>query len=103
MTAKQQLAAAIQALPEETSLDEAVRRLYQMYRSLRGMAASRSDDAGAGEDFWSEPTIQELAEEQDVAIPQRLEDLVGQGSDLWADQAEFEAFLGEIDQRRRAA
>jgi hypothetical protein len=51
--------------------------------------------------FLKEKTIEELAAEQGVTLPQRIEDLIGAGKDLWDSDAEFEEFLKGIYERRR--
>src|SRR5438105_3276758 len=102
MTAKQQLTEAIQSLPEDASMEEAVKRLYLLYTIQRGMAHKKVVGEPAT-DFWIEPTIEELATEQGVAIPQSMERLAGQGADLWSSEEEFDSFLSEIYQRRHAA
>lgn len=38
MSVKTQLAAAIESLPEDITLDEAVRRIYQLVSVTRGLA-----------------------------------------------------------------
>jgi hypothetical protein len=52
--------------------------------------------------FWREKTVEELAAEQGVEIPQRIEDLLGAGENLWKDDAELDAFLEFIRQQRKA-
>jgi hypothetical protein len=47
----------------------------------------------SAEAFWQEKSLEQLAAEQNVAPIQRLEDLLGKGSDLWTDEDDFEAFL----------
>ncbi len=102
MTVKQRLAEAIQSLPEETSMEDAVKWLYTLYKINRGMPKQK-EGTGPFPDFWIEPTIEELAAEQGVDVPQPLERLVGQGADLWNDEDEFAAFIDEIRHRRHAA
>lgn len=68
MTAKKELAKAIEAFPEDIGMEEAVQRLYQIYRIKSGLsqdelparagAASLFDDlaeigATAADDLWS--------------------------------------------------
>jgi hypothetical protein len=38
-------------------------------------------------------TIEELAAEQGVKLPQNLDELLGKGCDLWDDDEDFENFL----------
>jgi hypothetical protein len=53
-------------------------------------------------DFWRPKTLEELAAEQGVGPVERAEDLLGQGDDLWADDAEFEQFLAWLRESRQA-
>ena len=46
-------------------------------------------------------SIEELAAEQGVAIPQRWEDLYGAGEHLWESDEEFDEFLKGIYERRQ--
>jgi hypothetical protein len=55
----------------------------------------------APSDLGRRKTIDELAAEQGVSIPQNLDDLLGAGADLWADDAEFDAFLASLRESRR--
>jgi hypothetical protein len=52
-------------------------------------------------DFWNPKTLEELVAEQGVRPIQRLEDVLGQGAGLWRDDAELDAFLAELRQRRQ--
>lgn len=52
--------------------------------------------------FWKEKTVEELAAEQGITLPQRIEDLLGAGKDLWKDDAELDAFLEDIRRQRKA-
>lgn len=54
-----------------------------------------------GTEFWQEKTVDTLAHEQGVVIPQQVEDLIGRGADLWEDDADFDEFLSGIYERRR--
>lgn len=56
----------------------------------------------ARQQFWQERTVEELAAEQGLMIPQDVDRGVGEDADLWADDADFEAFGGGIYERRRA-
>ena len=51
-------------------------------------------------DFWHKPTAEELAEEQGVEPPRDLDELIGQGSDLWESDEELDTFVAGIYQRR---
>ena len=68
MTAKQQLAEAIKSLPDNASMEEAVKWLSMLYRIQRGISL-RKEAAEPAPDFWIEPTIEELAIEQGVDVP----------------------------------
>jgi hypothetical protein len=46
-------------------------------------------------------TIEEIAAEQGVPLPQDLDSLIGQGKDLWSSDEEFEAWLKELNEARR--
>jgi hypothetical protein len=73
--------------------------------------AKTSDKAASGpkpdrkppaqNDFWRRMTIEQLAAEQGVSIPQNLDDLLRAGADLWADDAEFDAYLESLRESRR--
>lgn len=56
-----------------------------------------SEELGAfsAGNFWEEKPLDQLVAEQGVSPVQRLEDIWGKGSDLWADEEDFEAFLNE--------
>jgi hypothetical protein len=47
-------------------------------------------------------TLQELAAEQGVVTAKRAEELLGQGEDLWDDDAEFDRFLTWLRESRRS-
>jgi hypothetical protein len=46
-------------------------------------------------------SLAELAAEQGLTGPQDFDALVGAGSDLWDDEADFEAFLAGLRESRR--
>ena len=50
--------------------------------------------------FWRTKSLEELKNEQKVEPVERLEKLVGKGSDLWDSDAEFEQFVNGIHERR---
>jgi hypothetical protein len=55
-------------------------------------------------DFWKPKTLEELAAEQGIHPIKQLEEVLGQGTELWRDDAEFETFLAAIyESRRRGA
>ncbi len=47
----------------------------------------------SAEDFWQDKSLEQLASEQSVQAIGRLEDVLGKGSDLWADDEDFDQFL----------
>jgi hypothetical protein len=51
--------------------------------------------------FWAPKTIEQLAAEQGVRLPQNVDALVGQGADLWESDEELERFLSGVAERRR--
>jgi hypothetical protein len=52
-------------------------------------------------DFWKPKSLEQLAAEQSVRPIERLEDVLGQGAQLWADDDELDAFLEALRERRR--
>lgn len=56
-----------------------------------------------GDLFWEERTVEQLAAEQGILGPQPFDRVVGQGSDLWADDQEFSEFLQELRVQRQRA
>ena len=48
-------------------------------------------------------TIEELAAEQGVKLPQDLDELLGKGRDLWDDDEDFEQFLKWLNDPKRKA
>ena len=42
------------------------------------------------ENFWVERTVEELAAEQGVSLPQKIDVLIGAGADLWDDAEDFD-------------
>jgi hypothetical protein len=61
------------------------------------MPASPSVTAG----FSRAKTLEDLAGEQGVVPVERAEDLLGQGQDLWDDDADFDRFLVWLRESRR--
>jgi hypothetical protein len=51
-------------------------------------------------EFWRSPTLEELATEQGIKVPQAFDSLVGAAADLWEDDRDTEAFVAEIYERR---
>jgi hypothetical protein len=52
-------------------------------------------------DFWKSKTLEELAAEQGIRPVENLDEVLGQGTDLWRDDAELEAFLAALRERRQ--
>ncbi len=50
---------------------------------------------------WQDSTLAELASQQSVQPVQRLQEILGQGKDLWKDEEEFESFVQGIYERRK--
>ena len=51
-------------------------------------------------DFWRDKTIEELAREQNLEHQPPIEQLIGQGKDLWESDDELDKFLNGIQERR---
>ena len=51
--------------------------------------------------FSRAKSLEELAREQGVVPVERAEDLLGQGQDLWDDDADFDRFLTWLRESRR--
>ncbi|MFP3870893.1 MAG: hypothetical protein ACLFVT_08470 [Syntrophobacteria bacterium] len=43
--------------------------------------------------FWQEESLEQLAAEQEVRPLRRLEDVWGEGAELWAGDQDFETFV----------
>ena len=52
-----------------------------------------SEPAGS---FWRERTIDEIAAQQGVSVPQPLDDMIGAAANLWDDDEDFARFLQGI-------
>ena len=50
--------------------------------------------------FWRKRTVDELAAEQGITVPQPLDEMIGAATDLWADDEEFDRFVQGIYDRR---
>lgn len=59
----------------------------------------RKAPATKPDEFWQSKGLDQLAADQAVP-PAHLPDLLGEGADLWADDAELEAFLAAVADRR---
>jgi hypothetical protein len=46
-------------------------------------------------------TLAELAVQQGLTCPQDFDALFGAGSDLWLDEADFDAYLADLRESRR--
>ena len=56
-----------------------------------------SEPAGS---FWRERTIDEIAAQQGVSVPQPLDEMIGAATNLWDDDEDFKRFLQGIRDRR---
>ena len=52
------------------------------------------------EGFWQERTVDELAVDQGIVIPQQLGGLIGAAAELWDDEEDFQLFVKGIHERR---
>ena len=50
--------------------------------------------------FWRKRTVDELAAEQGIAVPQSLDEMIGAAADLWDDDEDFDRFVQGIQDRR---
>lgn len=57
-------------------------------------------DKTSDNDFWHEKTIEELAREQHLEQQLPVEQLIGQGRELWSSDEELNKFLDAIHERR---
>ena len=51
--------------------------------------------------FWQKRTMEQLALEQGLGEPRPLEELIGNGASLWDNDADCDAFVHDIHDRRR--
>ena len=49
--------------------------------------------------FWRKRTVDELAAEQGIAVPQSLDEMIGAAADLWDDDEDFDRFVQRIQDR----
>lgn len=84
---------------EEDPETHRIRRLR--LRDVEPVAVETRTGLLDAEEFWREPTLDDLASEQGMACAQRLEDLVGAAADLWSSDEEFDRFVEDIRDRRR--
>ena len=69
-----------------------------MTRNTEEPAALEPDELDEPSDpFWSERSLELLAAEQGVEPINRLEDVLGKGAELWADEEDFEAFAAATE------
>ncbi|MCY4028231.1 MAG: hypothetical protein OXH75_18195 [Acidobacteria bacterium] len=50
--------------------------------------------------FWRERTLDEIAAQQGVSVPQPLDEMVGVAANLWDDDEDFNRFLRGLRDRR---
>ena len=91
-------------------LEEVVARLLRRY--VRAVGEAELDESGRirvlhlesledaeatpGQSFWELPTLDELADAQDVAPVERIEDLV---ADFWPEDESVDDFLAAIEKK----
>ena len=62
----------------------------------------RDETSGPPEDFWRTRTIDEIAAQQGIAVPQPLNHVIGAAADLWDDDEDCDRFVRGIHDRRIA-
>lgn len=66
-----------------------------------GPSRQRADESSVPPgDFWRERTLDELAAQQGITVPQPLDELFGAATELWDDDEDFDHFLRGIHDRR---
>ena len=50
--------------------------------------------------FWREHTLDELAAQQGITVPQPLDEMIGAAAELWDDDEDRDRFVQEIHDRR---
>ena len=50
--------------------------------------------------FWRERSLDELAAEQGIAVPQALDQMIGAAAELWDDDDDFDLFVGRAHEPR---
>lgn len=70
-------------------------------RDIEPLALETGVESFSPEDFWQEPTIEQLAAEQSLRVPQAVDNMVGAAADLWESDEEFLQFVACIYERRR--
>ena len=53
------------------------------------------------DDFWQSKTLEQLAAEQGIRPIARLEEVLGRTGELWKDDADVDAFLLALRERRQ--
>jgi hypothetical protein len=100
MKVKRELVATIESLPDDVTMREAVRRLYQLYRIRQGLARRIDDEEG---DDLHQETFPPGAERQ-FAIAQQYpgeyvvlvgEDVISHGPDQAAALAAYRSAMGK--------
>ena len=69
-------------------------------RTRGGEADESSEPAG---NFWRGRTLDQIAAQQGVSVPQSLDDMIGAAANLWNDDEDFNRFLQGIRDRRMIA
>ena len=67
---------------------------------IEPLEALTGETAFTPEDFWREPTIDELAAAQGITVPQSLNRMIGAATELWDSEVDFESFVTGINERR---
>lgn len=84
---------------EEDPETHRIRRLR--LRDVEPVAIETRTGLLDAEEFWCEPTFEDLAAEQGIVGAQRLDHLVGAAADLWHSDEELDRFVEDIHDRRR--
>ena len=58
------------------------------------------ETSGPHKDFWRAPTIDAIAAQQGIAVPQPLDQVIGAAADLWEDDGDCDRFVRGIHDRR---
>ena len=56
--------------------------------------------SGSPGDFWRSPTIDEIAAQQAIAVPQPLDQVIGAAADMWKDDGDCDRFVRGLHDRR---
>lgn len=102
--------------PDHAPRKEAVGRLIRTMKKIKqieetqcrrpmvsdiGLPYGGADESSTvPEDFWQERTIDELAVDQGIVVPQQIVNLIGAAADLWDDEEDFQFFVEGIHERR---